>query len=180
MAWLSVSSLVRFGEVGLLVVLVAFGFADRQGHGQGQATQELFQVAGVLAGGIDADVEVRLRMLLVQMLQALLKSLIAGLVFQDGEGLGGGLTIGPEEPDAMAVACGVNADADTVQDSGVGHGAPPQTKDAVTGKRLQTCVDERAARILRKSFGAEILVISGQCRMMYQSLEPKAGGNNLF
>jgi hypothetical protein len=38
----------------------------------------------------------------------------------------------------------------------------------------------RAVRILRKSFGAVILVISGQSRMMYQSLVPKAGGNNLF
>jgi hypothetical protein len=34
-------------------------------------------------------------------------------------------------------------------------------------------------RILRQSFGAVILVISGQGRMMYQSLVPKAGGNNL-
>ena len=34
--------------------------------------------------------------------------------------------------------------------------------------------------ILRSSFGEGILVISGPCRMMYQRLEPKAGGDNLF
>jgi hypothetical protein len=33
---------------------------------------------------------------------------------------------------------------------------------------------------LRKFFGEVILVISGQSRRMYQSLEPKIGGNNLF
>ena len=33
--------------------------------------------------------------------------------------------------------------------------------------------------VLRDSFGVGILVISGQCRMMYQRLEPKAGGDNL-
>jgi hypothetical protein len=33
---------------------------------------------------------------------------------------------------------------------------------------------------LRTLFGEVILVISGQSRMMYQSLEPKIGGNNLF
>jgi hypothetical protein len=33
---------------------------------------------------------------------------------------------------------------------------------------------------LRKISGEVILVISGQRRMMYQSLEPKHGGNNLF
>ena len=33
--------------------------------------------------------------------------------------------------------------------------------------------------VLRQTFGAVILVISGQSRMMYQSLLPKSGGNNL-
>src|SRR5262245_18129918 len=34
--------------------------------------------------------------------------------------------------------------------------------------------------VLRSSFGVGILVISGQSRMMYQRLEPKAGGDNLI
>ena len=59
-----------FGEVGLLVILVAFGLADGQGQGQGQAAEEVFEIGGILAGGVDADVEVRLGMLLVQLLQA--------------------------------------------------------------------------------------------------------------
>jgi hypothetical protein len=48
------------------------------------------------------------------------------------------------------------------------------------GHRGKASVSEGAVRILRQSFGAVILVISGQGRMMYQSLVPKAGGNNLF
>jgi hypothetical protein len=47
------------------------------------------------------------------------------------------------------------------------------------GHREKARVGEGAVRFLRKSFGAVILVISGQSRMMYQSLVPKAGGNNL-
>ena len=56
-----------FGEVGLLIVLVAFGFADGEGHGQVEAAEELFEIGGILAGGVDADVEVGLGMLLVQL-----------------------------------------------------------------------------------------------------------------
>ena len=75
----------------------------------------MFEIGGVLAGGVDADVEVGLGMLLVQLFEAFLQGLIAGAVFEDGDGLGGGLAIGAQEGDAMAVACGVDADADTVQ-----------------------------------------------------------------
>ena len=46
------------GEVGLLIILVALGFADGEGHGQVEAAEELLEIDGVLAGGIDADVEV--------------------------------------------------------------------------------------------------------------------------
>jgi hypothetical protein len=38
-----------FGEVRLLVILVAFGFADGDGHGQVEAAEELFDIDGVLA-----------------------------------------------------------------------------------------------------------------------------------
>ena len=34
--------------------------------------------------------------------------------------------------------------------------------------------------ILRHNFGKAILVMSGRRRMMYQNLQPKTGGNNLF
>ena len=39
---------------------------------------------------------------------------------------------------------------------------------------------ETPVRFLRGTFGEVILVISGQSRRMYQSLEPKIGGNNLI
>ena len=117
-----------FGEVGLLIILVALGLADGQGHGQVEAAEELFEIGGVLAGGVDADVEVGLGMLLVQLSQAFLQGLIAVAVLHDGERLGGRLAIGPEEGDAMTVACGVDADADAVEGRGGGHGRPPATR----------------------------------------------------
>ncbi len=57
-----------FGEMGLLIILVPLRLADGQGHGQLKAAKEVFEIGGVLAGGVDANVEVRLRMLLVQLL----------------------------------------------------------------------------------------------------------------
>ena len=47
------------GEVGLLIVLVPLGLADGDGHRQVEAAEELLEVGGILAGGIDADVKVR-------------------------------------------------------------------------------------------------------------------------
>ncbi len=54
----------------------------------------------------------------LQLLQAFLQGLIAGAVFHDGERLGGRLAIGPEEGDAMTVACGIDTDADAVEGRG--------------------------------------------------------------
>jgi hypothetical protein len=100
--------------VRFLIVLVAFGLTDGQSDGQGKAAEEVFEIGRVRTGGIDADVEVRLRMLVVQLLEAFLQSRIAGPAFEHGERLGGRLAIGAQERRAMAVACGVDADADTV------------------------------------------------------------------
>ena len=114
------------GEVGLLVVLVAFGLADGDGHGQVEAAEEVFEIDGVLTGGVDADVEMSLGMLFMQLIEAFLQGLIAGTVLHHGEGLGGRLAIGSEEGDAMTVACGVDADADAVEGRGGRHGRPPE------------------------------------------------------
>ena len=46
------------GEVGLLIILVALGLADREGHGQVQAAEKQLEVDGILAGSIDAHVKV--------------------------------------------------------------------------------------------------------------------------
>ena len=132
-----------FGEVGLLIVLVAFGLADGDGHGQVEAAEEVFEIGGVLAGGIDADVEVGLGMLLMQLLEAFLQGLIAGAVLHHGERLGGRLAIGPEEGDAMTVACGVDADADAVEGRGGGHGRSPGTKESGGRTPGATCVARR-------------------------------------
>src|SRR5258708_30922335 len=50
------------GEVGLLIILVALGFADGESHGQVEAAEELFEIDGILAGSIDAHVKGSMRM----------------------------------------------------------------------------------------------------------------------
>jgi hypothetical protein len=165
------------GEVGLLVVLVALGLADGQRHGQGQAAEEVFQVGGVLAGGVDADVEVGLGVLPAQLLQALLQGLVAGPAFQDGHRLGGRLAVGAQERDAVAVAGGIATDVDTVQGTNGGHGRSPATKEGRQPARpAGTCVAREPVSLLREIFGPAILVISGPRRLMYQSLSPKPEG----
>src|SRR5262245_35118345 len=96
----------------LLIVLVAFGLAYGDGHRQRQRAEKAFEIGSILTGGIDADVEVGLGMLLVQPFQALAEVLIALLILQDGQRLGGRLPVGAQKRDAVAVARGVDADAD--------------------------------------------------------------------
>jgi hypothetical protein len=65
-------------------------------------------------------------MLPVQLFETLLESLVARVIFEDGERFGGGLAVGAEEADAVAVASRVNADPNAVQRSGGGgHGGTP-------------------------------------------------------
>ena len=54
------------GEMRLLIVLIAFGLAHRDRHRQLQRAEKALEIGGILTGGIDADVKVCLRMLLVQ------------------------------------------------------------------------------------------------------------------
>lgn len=121
--------------MGLLVILVAFRLADGQGQGQRQASQEVFEVGGVLAGGVDADVEVGLGVLPVQRLQAFLQGLVTSPALEDGHGLGGRLAIGAQEGDAMAVARGVDADADAVQGNDGGHEGSPCNEGGTPARR---------------------------------------------
>ena len=74
---------LAFGEVSLLIVEVAFGFADRKGHGERQTAQKAFQIVGILSGGIDADVKMGVRMLLVELLQTLAQSLVTDVGLHD-------------------------------------------------------------------------------------------------
>jgi hypothetical protein len=137
----------------------------------------VFEIGSVLAGSVDAHVEVGLGMLLVQLLQALVQSLVAGAVFENGQGLGGGLAIGAQEGDAMAVACGVDADADTVQGAYLGHNGSPEGRVVRPGsRRFGTGVARELVSLLREIFGQAILVISGPGRKMYQNLKPKPEG----
>ena len=67
--------------MGMVVILVAFGFADGDEQRQIEGSQEVFEIGGVLPSGIDADVEFRVRMFLPKAPQLLFQALItdAGL-----------------------------------------------------------------------------------------------------
>ncbi len=113
---------LAFGEVGFLIIFVAFGFADGDCHGQVEAAEKLLEVSGVLSGGVDADMKLSRGMLHVQLVEAILQSLVAFAVFQDGDWRCGGAAIGSEEGDAMAVTSGVDTDTNTVERRGDRHG----------------------------------------------------------
>lgn len=142
-----------FGEVGLLIVPIAFGLADGDGAGQGEAAQEGFDIGRVLTGGVDADVEVGLGMLVMELFEPFLQGAIAGPVFQDGERLSGRLVIGSTERNPMAVACGVDANTDALQGSSSSHDSPPQNEvrcqQGATG--IQVRKRERAVSVLRET-----------------------------
>ena len=102
---------------------------------------------------------------------------IAGVIFADGEGPGKRLAVRPEEGNAMTVARGVDADADTVQRANRGHNRSPQRRVVRPGgRRWMTSVAREPVSLLRKMFGQAILVISGPGRRMYQNLAPKPEG----
>jgi hypothetical protein len=138
----------------------------------------VFEVGGLLPGGIDADVEVGLGVLAGEGLEALLQRLVAGPVLQDGEGLGSRQAIRPQEGDPMAVACGVDADADALEGRGRGYGSPPERREgeSALGPVRAGGRRERPPGNLSQA----ILVISGQRRMMYRSLALKPEGTIFF
>jgi hypothetical protein len=109
----------------------------------------VFEIGCVLTGGIDADVEVRLGVLLVEGLEAFVQRLIAGPVFQDGEGFGSGRAIGSQEGDPMTVACGVDADAKAVEGRSGGQSRTPETRECESA--LVRCGGEAGVSILRES-----------------------------
>ena len=104
-----------FGEVSLLIILVAFGFADRQGDGQFETAEKAFEIGGVLPRRVDANVKVGLGMLLPKEFEAFLKGTIAELAFENGERLGGGSPIGSQKGNTMSISCGIDPDADAFE-----------------------------------------------------------------
>jgi hypothetical protein len=68
--------------------------------------------------------------------ETIVQGLLAGLGFHHGERFRCGLAVGPEEGDAMAVACGINSDPDAVKRSRSGrwrHGGPPRDQGHALG-----------------------------------------------
>ncbi len=151
-----------------MVILVALGLADGDGHGPVEVAEELLEIVGVLAGGVDADMEVDQRILSAQLLEAVAQGQVAGAVLGDGERLGGGLEIGPEERDAVAVSGGVDADADAVEGRGGRHGSHPRRQE---GAEYDEC-REGGRGTPPGILGEAILVMSGRAARCTNTLIP--------
>ena len=137
-----------FWEVSLPIILVAFGLADGDDKGQIKAAEEQLEIGGILAGCVDPDTDLGLRMLLVQLAQALLQGPVALALFHDGEGWSGALEIGPEEGNAMAVTGCVDADTDAVEIQGADHDCAPEENEV---GRPETRGVDRSVSLLRES-----------------------------
>ena len=124
---------LAFGADGFAVVLITRRLAERDGLGKGQLAQKGLEVGGILAGGIEADVEVRGGEALLDAAEELVEALVADVGFRELGGGANGLEVVVEEGDVVAIACGIEADAN---DNGlgsrarvVGHGRNLQEQD---------------------------------------------------
>jgi hypothetical protein len=108
--------------VSFPIVFVALGFSDRESHGQVEAADELLEIDGILASGVDANVKVSLGMLPMQFAEAIFQGLVALAVLHDSQGCRGGRAIGSEERNAMAVTGSVDPDTDAIEQQRSGHG----------------------------------------------------------
>jgi hypothetical protein len=103
---------LAFGEEGLALALVTGRLANGDGRGERQSAQKGLQVGGVLASGIDADVEVYGANALLQTLELVQQLVITLTGFGNFAGWTGGLEILAQEGNVMTIAGGVKADAD--------------------------------------------------------------------
>src|SRR5262249_13283818 len=112
---------------GRPVVLVALGIAAGEGErtgcrraggrrvGPGQPVQEVEEVVGIRAGGIEADDEVDRAMLLRETFEALPEEGVAGGRLRELQFGGSGLEVVAEAGGVVAVAGGVDADAEAAR-----------------------------------------------------------------
>ncbi len=106
-------------EKGGAVVFVALGIAAGEGEGEGagagvrpaELVEEVEQVVGVLAGGVESDDEVDGSVALGDALEALAELVVSGGGLGEGEFVGGALEVVFEEGGVVAVAGRVDADA---------------------------------------------------------------------
>ena len=117
-------------EQGGAIVLVALRIAAGEGEAAGgesrrlgcrwcgESVEEVQQVGGARSGGSNAEEEVNGVVSLGELLQLLLELGLAVGVFDEGEFGGGELEVVAEEDGLVAVACGVDADAEAHGGSG--------------------------------------------------------------
>jgi hypothetical protein len=99
-------------EKGDPVGLVALRTAARNGFGFGPGVQEGEEVFGVLAGRVQAEVEVDGPVALRDRLESVVQFLIARRGPFELASEGGGLPLGAQEGSMMPVARGVDTDAE--------------------------------------------------------------------
>src|SRR5262245_8674579 len=111
-------------EDGGAVVLVALRVAAGQGQGErrAQAAQEVEEVVGILAGGVEADDEEARAVAAGDLFEPLPELAVAGGRLGELEFLGGGLEVVAQEGGVVAVARGVDADAEAARRGRGGRG----------------------------------------------------------
>jgi hypothetical protein len=101
-----------FGEEGLPVAFVAFRLTDGHRLGPGQAAHEAFQVSGVLAGGVDADVKMCPWLASNDLFKSVAQLGVAILRFDEIEGLESRLAIFSQEVCSVPIAGRVDTDSE--------------------------------------------------------------------
>jgi hypothetical protein len=157
---------VAFGGVGLVlrencfaVVLITNGLAEGDGLGEGEVVEKGLEVGGVLAGDVEADVEMGGGEALLHGEEKLEEALVAGVGFGELGGRAEVLEAAIEEGDVVAEACGIDADAD-------GQGLGGEVGCVVHGRELlrrgTSAGKPAAARVLREAWTKAILVMNGR------------------
>ncbi|HUY36279.1 MAG TPA: hypothetical protein VMV69_26310 [Pirellulales bacterium] len=132
-----------FGKEGLPVAFVAFRLTDGHRLGPGQAAYETFQVRGVLAGGVDADVKMRPWLAGDDFFKSVAQLGVAILRFDEIEGLESRLAIFSQEVCSVPVAGRVDTDSEGHRGGRVrlyfnrGHGKAPKNMNGTVAARVR-------------------------------------------
>src|SRR5262245_38172096 len=125
-------------EEGGAVVLVALRVAAGQGQGQrrAQAVEEVQEVVGVLAGGVEADDEQARAMAAGDLLEPLAELAVAGGRLGERELRGGRLEVVAQEGGVVAVARRVDADTEAARRGRglYGHRGPRRWSTSALGR----------------------------------------------
>lgn len=154
--------------------MIACRLAGGDGFGKGKLTQESFEVGGVLPRRVEANVEVDARMALRQLLEQLADALIAGARFGEFGGRTSRLEIASEKGDVMAVASGVEPDADGNRVGRGGRGVKHHGQ--LQEEQRWRIGNQGTARVLRHSFDVGNPCDERSSRKMQRILSQRSEG----